>query len=279
MEIIYAIIIGIVQGFTEFLPISSTAHMTIVAKLIGAESFRDPKIWTASMATIQLGTLCSLLVYFRKEIFSIGKDFFYENLKTNRKNFDLQSKNSRVGWLIIIGSVPIFVLGYLFKDIIEGNSTKNITFIVLALIFIAVFMFIAEKTGRFYKTLERITLFDAIIFGFAQALALFPGVSRSGATITAGIFLGFKREDSARFSFLLSIPAVFVSGIYEFYSNFQFISTEQIWFIVVSSIFAFVSGILAISFLLSYLQNKSTMVFIVYRILLGTLILFWLWLS
>lgn len=272
MELIYAIIIGIVQGFTEFLPISSTAHMTIVAKLLSAERLQDPKIWTASMAVIQLGTLCSLLFYFRKEILTIGKDFL-----NKRKNLVSQSTNSRLVWFIVVGSVPIFVLGYLFKEMIEGDATKNLTLIALALIFIAIVMFIAEKKGKFIKSIDRITFFDAITIGFAQAFALFPGVSRSGATIAAGIFLGFSREDSARFSFLLSIPAVFVSGIYELYSNFQFISNEHIWFIILSSFFAFISGVFAISFLLSYLQKKSTMVFIVYRILLGTIMLFWLW--
>jgi undecaprenyl-diphosphatase len=276
LEILYAIIVGIVQGLTEFLPISSTAHMTIVAKLIGGNYFSDPKIWTASMATIQLGTMLSLLFYFRNELLALSKSFARENIFSLPRNIANQSYNSRLGWAIGFGSIPIFVIGYLLKDFIESDATKSLFSIALALIIVAVFMLIAEVTGKFAKTIDKITFFDAILIGLAQTLALFPGVSRSGATITAGLFLGYRREDSARFSFLLSIPAVLVSGVYEFISNYHNITKEQIIFVLIATFFAFISGIFAISFLLKYLQKKSTLVFIVYRILLGIIILLWL---
>jgi Uncharacterized bacitracin resistance protein len=158
----------------------------------------------------------------------------------------------------------------------RSDATKSLFSIALALIIVAVFMLVAEVTGKFAKTIDRMTFFDAILIGLAQTLALFPGVSRSGATITAGLFLGYRREDSARFSFLLSIPAVLVSGVYEFISNYHNITKEQIIFVLIATFFAFISGIFAISFLLKYLQKKSTLVFIVYRFLLGIIILLWL---
>ncbi|MFN3781050.1 MAG: undecaprenyl-diphosphatase UppP [Candidatus Kapaibacteriota bacterium] len=272
-EIIYAIIIGIVQGLTEFLPVSSTAHMTIAAKLLGSNLFDDPRIWTAAMATIQLGTLASLLFHFHKDIFDISKDFLLDETSYRIYNFNTMKTNARLGWMILIGSLPIFLLGYLLKDIIEGDFTKSLWTISSALILIAVAMFVAERVAKFNKTTMHMTLADAVIIGLAQSLALIPGVSRSGATITAGMMLGLKREEAARFSFLLSIPAVFVSGVYEFVVNFQFVSGQRIVFLVVASVFAFLSGLFAISFLLRYLKTKSTLIFVVYRFILGTTII------
>lgn len=275
MEILYAIIIGIVQGLTEFLPVSSTAHMTIVAKLLGANAISDPKVWTATMATIQLGTLASLLFYFRKEIVSIFVAMAKEPSKFRKEGFSALQSDDRLGWLIVIGSIPIFILGYLLKDFIEGEFTKSFWTISTSLIIVALILWVAEKTGKFTKSIEDVSLLDAFLVGVAQCFALIPGVSRSGATITAGLFLGFKREEAARFSFLLSIPAVFVSGVYEFVSNFELLSLDLLLFLAISTITAFVSGIFAISFLLNYLKRKSTLAFVVYRIVLGVAIILW----
>ncbi|MEJ5286630.1 MAG: Undecaprenyl-diphosphatase [Candidatus Kapaibacterium sp.] len=275
MEILYAIIIGIVQGLTEFLPVSSTAHMTIVAKLLGANAISDPKVWTATMATIQLGTLASLLFYFRKEIVSIFVAMAKEPSKFRKEGFSALQSDDRLGWLIVIGSIPIFILGYLLKDFIEGEFTKSFWTISTSLIIVALILWVAEKMGKFAKTIEDVSLLDAFLVGVAQCFALIPGVSRSGATITAGLFLGFKREEAARFSFLLSIPAVFVSGVYEFVSNFELLSLDLLLFLAISTITAFVSGIFAISFLLNYLKRKSTLAFVVYRIVLGVAIILW----
>ncbi|MGB9772031.1 MAG: undecaprenyl-diphosphatase UppP [Candidatus Kapaibacteriota bacterium] len=276
MEIIYAIIIGIIQGLTEFLPISSTAHMTIFAQLLDTKLISDPRLWTASMATIQLGTFASLLFYFRKEILEIANGLAKASFNGKKNLTEDLSEKSKLGWLIIIGSIPIFVIGYLLKDLIEGEFTKNLWTISVALILVGIILFVAERTGKFKKSLNEISLLDALIVGIAQCFALIPGVSRSGATITAGLFLGMRREESARFSFLLSIPAVFVSGVYEFYKNFNLLSSSHILFIIVATIFAFVSGVVAISFLLNYLKTKSTLLFIVYRIFLGLAIILWL---
>ncbi len=197
MEILYAIIIGIVQGLTEFLPVSSTAHMTIVAKLLGANAISDPKVWTATMATIQLGTLASLLFYFRKEIVSIFVAMAKEPSKFRKEGFSALQSDDRLGWLIVIGSIPIFILGYLLKDFIEGEFTKSFWTISTSLIIVALILWVAEKTGKFTKSIEDVSLLDAFLVGVAQCFALIPGVSRSGATITAGLFLGFKREESS----------------------------------------------------------------------------------
>lgn len=272
-EIFYAIIIGVVQGLTEFLPVSSTAHMTVVAKLLGSEALVDPRQWTATMATIQLGTLASLLFYFRNDILHIGKDFLLEKSAFRVANFELMKPSSKLGWMILIGSLPIFILGYLLKDFIEGDFTKSLWTISLALILIAIAMYLAERFARFEKMISNLTLADAVLIGFAQALALIPGVSRSGATITAGMMIGLKREESAKFSFLLSIPAVFVSGIYEFVANFPLISGQRLIFLVVASGVAFISGLFAISFLLRFLKTKSTLIFVVYRLILGAVII------
>lgn len=263
------------QGLTEFLPVSSTAHMTIVAKLLGANAISDPKVWTATMATIQLGTLASLLFYFRKEIVSIFVAMAKEPSKFRKEGFSALQSDDRLGWLIVIGSIPIFILGYLLKDFIEGEFTKSFWTISTSLIIVALILWVAEKTGKFTKSIEDVSLLDAFLVGVAQCFALIPGVSRSGATITAGLFLGFKREEAARFSFLLSIPAVFVSGVYEFVSNFELLSLDLLLFLAISTITAFVSGIFAISFLLNYLKRKSTLAFVVYRIVLGVAIILW----
>lgn len=276
IELIYAIIIGIIQGLTEFLPISSTAHMTIVAKLLGSEAISNPKTWTAMMATIQLGTLGSLLFFFRKDLLIISKNLLLEKNARRVANFDFMSPGSRLGWMILLGSLPIFLLGYFLKELIEGEFTKSLLTISIALISIAIVLFISEKTGKFKKIIDDLSLADAIIIGFAQSLALIPGVSRSGATIAAGLFIGLRRDEAAKFSFLLSIPAVLVSGVFEFVTNVNLITSNMIIFILVASVCAFVSGIAAISFLLHYLKTKSTVVFVVYRILLGLAIIFWL---
>ncbi|MCX7909131.1 MAG: undecaprenyl-diphosphatase UppP [Ignavibacteria bacterium] len=272
-ELIYAIIIGIIQGLTEFLPISSTAHMTIVAKLLGSKAFSDPKVWTATMATIQLGTLASLLYYFRKDLRSIGKSFLTERPSYAKVAVQVASPEAKLGWMIAIGSVPIFFFGYFLQEFIEGEFTKSLWTISISLVAVALIMLLAERIGKFSKSTNDITAFEAFLIGIAQALALIPGVSRSGATITTGLLLGMKRDEAAKFSFLLSIPAVFVSGLYEFIYHFELISKQNLTFLFVSLIFAFLSGVFAINFLLKFLKTKSTLVFIVYRIVLGLVII------
>ncbi len=268
MSLIEAIFLGIVQGLTEFLPISSTGHLTIAGKLMGLISDENPEHWTAFIAVIQLGTLLAILIYFWNDLWSILINFLHENLKAKKK-FSNQSIDSRMGWYIIIGSIPVVIIGLGFKDIIEGALTKNLYVIASSLIVLAIILALAEKVGNFKKEMKDLTWKDALIVGFAQSLALIPGSSRSGTTITAGLFVGLKRETAARFSFLLSVPAILGSGLLEFYESLNFIDFDGFINLVVATIAAAISGYLTIEFLLRFLRKNTTFIFIYYRIAIG----------
>ena len=272
MNLLEAIILGIIQGLTEFLPISSTGHLTVAGKFMNLISVDHPEQWTAFIALIQLGTLLSVLIYFWKDLVAIIKDFYQDNL-IKRVKYSEQKINSKLGWLIIIGTIPVVIIGLAFKDAIEGALTKNLYVIAASLIILALILALAEKIAKFKKDLENVTILDSIIIGFAQALSLIPGSSRSGTTITAGLFVGLKRESAARFSFLLSIPAVFASGILQLYEAIKFVDQAMAVNIIVATLVSGISGYLAIDFLLKYLKKNSTFVFIYYRIALGIFIL------
>jgi len=272
LNVLEAIILGIIQGLTEFLPISSTGHLTVAGKLMNLISVDHPEQWTAFIALIQLGTLLAVLVYFWKDLISIIKDFVHDNFIKPVK-YSNQKINSKLGWLIIIGTIPVVIIGLAFKDAIEGALTKNLYVIAASLIVLALILALAEKIAKFKKDLENVTILDSIIIGFAQALSLIPGSSRSGTTITAGLFVGLKRESAARFSFLLSIPAVFASGVLQLYEAINFVDQAMAVNIIVATIVSGISGYLAIDFLLKYLKRNSTFVFIYYRIALGIFIL------
>lgn len=272
MNLLEAIVLGIVQGLTEFLPISSTGHLTLAGKLMNLILEDHPEQWTAFIAVIQLGTLLAVLVYFWKDLISITKDFFQDNF-LKRVKYSEQKINSKLGWLIIIGTVPVVIIGLAFKDAIEGALTKNLYVIAASLIVLALVLALAEKTAKFKKDLENITILDSIIIGFAQALSLIPGSSRSGTTITAGLFVGINRSAAARFSFLLSIPAVLASGVLQLYEAMKFIDHTMAINIIVATIVSGISGYLAIDFLLKYLKKNTTFLFVYYRIALGIFIL------
>lgn len=273
MSILHSLFLGIIQGLTEFLPVSSTAHLTIAGKFLGIISPEHPEQWTAFVAVIQLGTLAAVLLYFAKDISSITTTFLRENLGAGRLPIKQQSLNARLGWMIGIGSVPIVVIGLGLKKVIEGNLTKDLTVISCSLIGLAVILAIAERVATFKKNINAVTWWDAIVVGCAQSLALIPGASRSGTTITAGLFLGMTRETAARFSFLLSIPAVLGSGLLELKHSLGYITSADALALVVASAAAFVSGYASIAFLLKFLRSKSTYVFVIYRIALGVLLL------
>lgn len=272
MSIVEAIILGIVQGITEFLPISSTAHVTLAGKLMILISAENPEKWTSFLAIIQLGTLLAVLIYFRKDVINILRNFLTENLR-GRKKFSEQSQDSKLGWLIIIGSVPVFTLGLLLKDLIEGSLTKNLYVITGSILLFAVVLAIAEKAASFKKEMKDITVRDSLLIGFAQVFSLVPGSSRSGVTITGGLFTGLKRETAARFSFLLSIPAVFASGLFQLYEALNYLDNSMVVSLIIATIFSAISGYLAIDFLLKYLKKYSTFIFIYYRFILGIIIL------
>lgn len=271
MNIVEAIFLGVIQGLTEFLPISSTGHLTVAGKLMSLISDEHPERWTAFIAVIQIGTLIAILTYFWKDLLKITSSFIKENLVKPNK-FSSQSYNSKMGWMIIIGSIPVVIIGLGFKDIIEGALTKNLYVIASSLIGLGLILALAEKLGKFKKDITDIKWYDALIVGIAQSLALIPGSSRSGTTITAGIFLGFKRETAARFSFLLSVPAILGSGLLQLYEALDYIDASGALNLVVATITAAISGYLTIEFLLRFLRKNTTFVFVVYRILLGAVI-------
>ena len=272
MSILEAIILGIVQGLTEFLPISSTGHLTLAGKLMNLISEDHPEQWTAFIAVIQMGTMLAVLVYFWKDLINIIKDFVHDNIVKPIK-YSEQKINSKLGWLIIIGTIPVVIIGLAFKEAIEGALTKNLYVIAASLIVLALILALAEKIAKFKKDIGNITVLDSIIIGIAQAISLIPGSSRSGTTITAGLFVGLKREAAARFSFLLSVPAVLASGVLQLYEALKFIDQSMAVNIIVATVVSGISGYLAIDFLLKYLKKNTTFIFVFYRIALGIFIL------
>lgn len=261
-KIIEGIIYGIIQGLTEFIPISSTAHIRVVPALL---NWDDPG--AAYTAVIQIGTLIATLIYFREDLINLFNGFF-KALKTR----DFNEPYARLSILILLGTLPISIAGLLLKKQIQG-SFRGLYVIAGSLIVLAVILYIAEKIASKKKDLKEVTFFDGIIVGLAQAVALIPGSSRSGVTITAGLFCGLKRETAARFSFLLSIPAVFLSGFYELYSERHSLLSESPVGLIVSTIVSGIVGYLAIAFLINYLKTRSNLLFIIYRIALGLIIL------
>jgi len=272
LSLIESIILGIIQGITEFLPISSTGHLTLAGKLMGLISEEHPEHWTSFIAVIQLGTMISILVYFWKDLWNIFTEFLRDNLQ-KRVKYSEQSTNSKLGWMIILGTIPIIVIGLLFKDMIEGALTKNLYVISGSLILLAIILAVAEKTAKFKKDIKDVTVLDSILIGIAQAVALIPGSSRSGTTITGGLFLGLKRDVAARFSFLLSVPAILASGMLQLKESIGFINYDLAVNLIVATLVSGISGYLAIDFLLKFLKKHTTFVFIFYRIALGVLIL------
>jgi len=272
LNLLEAIILGLIQGLTEFLPISSTGHLTLAGQFMSLISLDHSERWTSFIAVIQLGTLISILIYFRNEIIQITSSFLKENI-LNRIKYQNQSSNSKLGWLIFLGTLPIVIIGLLFKDEIEGVLTKNLYVIAFSLIALAILLAIAEKISRQNKNIENAGVMEAIIIGLAQAIALIPGSSRSGTTITGGLFVGLNRESAARFSFLLSIPAVFASGLLQFIESLEYLDASAFLNLAAATLTSAVSGYLAIDFLLKYLKKHSTFIFIYYRIIIGILIL------
>lgn len=272
MNILDAIILGIIQGLSEFLPISSTGHVTLAGKLLNLVPEQHPESWTSFIAVIQLGTMAAVLIYFAKDIINIIKDFFKENL-FERKKLSEQNLNARLGWMVIIGTIPVVIIGLAFKDVIEGSLTKNLYVIAYSLIGLAIILAIAEKVAKFKRDFHELTIKDSIIVGIAQSFALIPGASRSGTTITGGLFMGLKRDVAARFSFLLSIPAVLASGLFELYHSLDYLDSAMAVNLVIATIVSGISGYIAIDFLLKYLKKHSTFLFVYYRIAIGLVIL------
>jgi undecaprenyl-diphosphatase len=287
MDILQAVILGIVQGLTEFIPISSTGHLVFASRVLGVYQ-ADPRQLTATMAVIQLGTLAAVFVYFGADIWNITVAFIRDHIAwlSGRKNSFSGTNGIRpmwlsdeawLGWLLVFGSIPVGIVGLAFKDEIEGSFTKNLWVIATMLIVVAVLLGLAELAGRQSKDIKQIGVFDAVVVGCSQVLALIPGASRSGSTIMGGLFVGLKRETAARFSFLLMIPAITASGILELVEAFEILPKDNLVPLAVGTVVSAVVGYLAIWFLLAFLRRYSTLVFIIYRIVLGGIILFLLY--
>ena len=262
MDALQAIVLGIVQGLTEFLPISSTAHLRIVPAALGWE---DPG--AAFTAIVQLGTMAAVLLYFRRDLWNILRAF----LRGLRDPIARKTLDSRLGWFLIIGTIPIGVLGLAFKDPIE-NQFRTLELIGLAMMAMGLLLGRAETASREDRGIDDLSRRDAIVIGFAQAAALVPGVSRSGATITAGLFLDLDRTAAARFSFLLSVPAVVLSGLFEL-RHLGEGDHAAVGPTVIATALAFVVGYASIAWLLRYITGHSFRIFVIYRLIVGALVI------
>lgn len=280
MTIFQAIVLGIVQGLTEFIPVSSTAHLVFASRAVGLYAGVDKTLQaeqtTASIAVIQLGTLLAVLVYFARDILNITRAFVVDHLALISRRSDSNNKLSHdawMGWLVIIGSLPVGIVGLLFKKQIEGTFTKNLWVIATMMIVVAILLAIAEKVGKRNRDMQQLGVVDALSVGGAQVLALIPGSSRSGSTIMGGLFAGETREAAARFSFLLSIPAIAASGLLELKEAIAKLPSGTYMALAVATVVSGIVGYLSIWFLLRYLRTHSTGVFIAYRLIVGGLIL------
>jgi undecaprenyl-diphosphatase len=259
------VVLAVVQGLTEFLPVSSSGHLAIVSRLFFADD-----AGASFTAVSQLGTELAVLVYFARDIWRIGKAWFNGLLVSAHRNADY-----RMGWYVIIGTIPICILGLLFKDEIR-TGVRNLWVIATALVVFSAVIALAERLGRQARHADQLNWRDAIVVGVAQTLALVPGVSRSGATISAGLFLGLDRELAARFGFLLAIPAVFASGLFSLPDAFRPVlegmsaTGPQL---VVAIVIAFVVGLAAVAWLLRFLVRHSMYWFVGYRVVAGAAVL------
>jgi undecaprenyl-diphosphatase len=300
MTLFQAIVLGIVQGLTEFIPISSTAHLVFASRAVGLYDGFDPNLkaqqTTATIAVIQLGTLLAVLIYFAPDILAISRAFVRDHLalisrrakvKSYAGSADISgsgsgssrggtarlSQDAWLGWLVIIGSIPVGIVGLAFKEQIEGTFTKNLWVIATMMIVVALLLALAEWVGTRQRSMEQLTIKDALAVGGAQVLALIPGSSRSGSTIMGGLFVGEVRETAARFSFLLSIPAIAASGLLELKEALTILPVESYLPLAVSTLVSAIVGYASIWFLLRYLRRHSTAVFIYYRLIVGAAIL------
>lgn len=263
MSMLEAIVLGLIQGITEFLPISSTAHLRFVPELLG---WQDPG--AAYSAVIQLGTVAAVIIYFAKDVVRLAAAFF----KSLAHRAPFETLDSRIAWFVLIGTLPVGIAGLLFKKSIE-TSLRSLYVIGTSLILLAVVLFIVEKLAAHRRSLPEMTLRDGVIIGMCQAVALIPGSSRSGTTLTGGLALGFKREDAARYSFLLSIPANSAAGLFELKHLLHASDRPSTGMLVLGTAVAFAAGMAAIAGLLRFLRTHSTLVFVIYRIAVGALLL------
>jgi undecaprenyl-diphosphatase UppP len=261
-----AVVLGLVQGLTEFLPISSSAHLRVVGEAAG---WGDPG--AAFTAITQIGTEAAVLLYFRRDIARIVLAWVRALVDRSKRS----DPDARTGWLIIIGSIPIVVLGLLFQDDIE-TTLRDLRIVAISLVAFSLVLYWADRVGRKQRELRHLTVRDGLLFGLAQAMALVPGVSRSGGTITMGLFLGYTRAAAARYSFLLAIPAVLGSGLFQVYEVLTGgVEGETVAWgpTALATVVAFAVGLSVIAWLLRYLDRGTFTPFVVYRVVLGLALL------
>ena len=267
MSFFEALILGLVQGLTEFLPISSSAHVQIAQQLMNLSELSKPQL-TAFIATIQLGTELAVVSYFIKDIGRIGSSW----LRWSVKPSSTMTSDTKLGWLIIIGTLPVLILGLALRDFIE-NDVRNLWVIAYTLIGFGVLLGLADFFGKKTKSITELNFSHGVAFGMGQALALVPGVSRSGGTITVGLMLDYTRQAAARYSFLLAIPAVLGSGLFQFFASVGDLSQDLLVATVVATIVSGVVGLSVIHYLLKYLQKGSFLPFVIWRVGVGVWLL------
>ncbi|RYF29023.1 MAG: undecaprenyl-diphosphate phosphatase [Chloroflexi bacterium] len=266
MEIWHAILLGVIEGITEFLPISSTGHLTIVEKLLGYR-IDDPDI-TAFTAIIQIGAVAATVVYLRHDIFRIGKAWF-----VGLANPVKRRREYKFGWAVLIGSIPIGIIGLLFKDEIEG-VLRSLWFVAAALLLWSAVMWYADRSAKQSRTEHDTTWKDTLIIGITQCLALIPGVSRSGATMSAGLLRGFDRVTVTRLSFFLSIPALSAAAVLQSITEFDRITNGVGWVSTgIATVVSFCVAYVVVSWLLKFIAKHDYSIFIWYRIGLGVVLI------
>ncbi len=265
MSIFEAIILGAIQGLTEFLPISSSGHLIIVPNLLGWGS--SPLFFDT---TLHLGTALALVVFFFKDLWEIFLSLI-KDVWNKEDSFNNYSSEGKMGLYILLGSLPAAITGYFFEDFFE-TVFRHTTYVALFLIAGSVLMFLAEHLGK-WKNNKEIGYFEGILIGLFQTLALFPGVSRSGSTISGGMLFGLSREKAAKFSFLLSVPIVVAAGFYKLLTSMDLISTISFSVIASGFLSSFVFGMIAISFMLKFLKKKGLHIFVIYRIIFALILL------
>jgi undecaprenyl-diphosphatase len=263
VEWFQAIVLGVIQGLTEFLPVSSSAHLRIFPAFFG---WQDPG--AAFTAVTQIGTEAAVILYFWRDIWNIAWTWLRSLVKPEYRGV----LESRLGWYIIVGSIPIGILGLAFDDYIE-TSLRSLWVMAVMLIVIGVVMGVADRYGSHSKPLSDLSMRDAVLYGGAQSLALIPGTSRSGATISMGLFLGYERDAAARYSFLLAIPAVFAAGLFQLPQIPGGDYPLGVAPTLLATVVAFVVGYAAIAWLLRYISTHTFTPFVIYRIALGTLVI------
>jgi len=262
MSYLQAILLGILQGLTEFLPVSSSAHLAIAPQLFGL-----PDPGASFTAVTQIGTEAAVLLFFRHDIWRIGKAWTLSLFRPALRG----SLDARMGWYVIVGTIPIAVAGVLFQDTIK-TTFRNLWLIAIMLVVFGLILGIADRINLGRKDLHELTLRDSVLYGLGQMLALVPGVSRSGSTISVGLFLGYRRDVATRYAFLLAIPAVLASGFFQL-SDVSASAEPGLPKTLIATGVAFVVGYFVIGWLLRYLRTRSYLPFVIYRVALGLLIL------